>query len=167
MQMYLLRAYCNDSRGKEVDINIDGNDTNIITNRVSYNKVVETAKASQILSTIENAVNGTTYDEQYLPMKFSNSQRFDPVIPVKSIKISVSNTSVDTTIQFYAFAIYYDDIVEPEEEIMTSVDEIQLESQSQKEYYDLMGRKLPSEPQNGLYILKTSSKVEKRIANNK
>lgn len=160
MQMINLKAYCEDLDNYGINIVIDCNGDFIANGSVGLNGNLDNYSAKEIYESIDKG--------DLVKQSFGPSIRFDPVIPVKSLKIYIpSNTSLSYRIKFYAFAIYYDSIVEPEEEIMTSVDEIQLESQSPKEYYDLMGRKLPSEPQSGLYILKTSSKVEKRIANNK
>lgn len=159
MQMINIRAYCEDTDDNKVDIIIDCNGNNILDKKVSLKSNFDSNSAQLINESIQNGSGN------YLPTFIIPSSRFNPAIPVKSLKIYIpSSTNESFRIKFYAFAIYYDSIEEAEEEIITSVDEVQQDTQSPKEYYDLMGRKLSAEPQNGFYILKTGSKVEKRIA---
>lgn len=92
---------------------------------------------------------------------------FTPAIPIRSCKIEIPKQNKNVRIQFYGIRVFHNSPID-ESDIETIVAEFQAEEDEKSiEYFDMMGRRLPEAPANGIYIRKCGSKVEKLTATGK
>lgn len=141
--------------GKEIEM--DGN--------ISYN-TYQKSSASTLLSSINKSIQNNTYNQYAW-----SSYKLDE-IPLENLKIQDNYDGNNTKkspwspIQLFAIAVEYTGTVSAND-LRTAIHEIDDAEACIPTFYDMLGNRLPSAPQQGLYIRKTGNRVEKLIGNGK
>jgi lipoprotein len=160
LQPLSLFIYANDCDNNESPMWISINDTEAQSNKVGFNVKSYINNCAAIIDAM-NFKSGSI-DVPNVPMTGLNQ------IPLKSCKIEIKPDNRSRKIQLYGIRVYHNNNPIDISDISVAVEGIEAEPGIKVcEYYDLMGRRLPEEPQSGIYVRKCGEKIEKLIANGK